>query len=132
MKKFHVRDGLGIELWHEAGFTTCIITDDKTNIVNQRAQDLKINYVFTGIRDKLPVFNKVLKENNLDEEEAMYIGDDLPDLPIMKRAGLAIAVSDATEEVIKTSHCVTTKKGGHGAVRELIDFVLSGKNRGRS
>lgn len=128
MKKFNTHDGFGIEIWQNSGFEICIVTHDKTGIVNQRAKNLKIQMVYTGVRDKLPIIVEVMESKDIKKEEIAYIGDDLLDMEVMKKVGLAVAVPNATEEIIKIAHCVTSNKGGEGAVRELIDFILKTKS----
>lgn len=127
IRKFNAQDGYGIELWHGKGLKTCVISDDTTGIVERRAKDLGINFIITGTKEKLMAFERVLKENGLKKEESAYIGDDILDLPVMKKAGLSAAVNNAVDDARKTASCITSRKGGEGAVRELIDFMLSAK-----
>lgn len=128
-KNFHVRDGLGIRLWTEAGFRFGIITSRSSHIVKLRCDELGIDLVRQGLKEKLPVARKIIDELNLQPEQVAYIGDDLPDLAIMNEVGLAIAVADAADDVVDQAQFVTKRAGGQGAVREAIETILQSKKR---
>lgn len=128
-KKFHVRDGLGIKLWQRAGHQFGIITARSSHIVKLRASELGVELVRQGSSDKWTVAQQVLAEVGLEPESLCYIGDDLTDLPLLTRAGMAVAVADGVEEVRNVAHLVTSKKGGEGAIRELIETVLRSQKR---
>ncbi len=128
-KEFNIRDGLGIRLWQRAGFRFGILTARTSHIVRLRAVELGIDIVRQGFEDKLPVAQQIIAQQGLQMEQVCYIGDDLTDLPVMRRVGLGVAVSDAAHEVRATAHWVTETAGGRGAVRELIETLLKAKNR---
>lgn len=127
IKCFNVYDGFGMTLLWRAKIPAVIITAKKTKVVMRRAKDMRIKKVYCDHR-KLPVYEKVLKKFNVRDEEVCFIGDDLIDLPIIKRVGLAIAPPEAVEEVKRSAHYVTTKQGGKGAVREVVELILKSQN----
>ncbi|MCC7384820.1 MAG: HAD hydrolase family protein [Deltaproteobacteria bacterium] len=127
-KNFHVRDGLGVQLLLAARIRVGIISGRESEIVERRAKELGIDPVLQGVDDKVAGFEKVLTALDLPEADVAYIGDDLPDLPIFKRAGLALAVADAVPEVRAAAHAVLRTGGGQGAVREACELLL--KSRG--
>jgi 3-deoxy-D-manno-octulosonate 8-phosphate phosphatase (KDO 8-P phosphatase) len=129
MKAFNVKDGLGIKLLMKAGIQVGLITGRKSNALKHRCRDLGIdpNLLFEGIQDKTSVLNIIKEKTGVMPVESAYVGDDLPDLPLFREVGVAIAVSDAHECVKETSDMVTTAKGGAGAVREICDAVLKAK-----
>jgi 3-deoxy-D-manno-octulosonate 8-phosphate phosphatase (KDO 8-P phosphatase) len=124
LKRFHVRDGSGLKLWHSAGKQSAIISGRKSLAVDRRAAELGIRPVLQGRDDKLRAFQEVLAETGLQVEQVCAIGDDLPDLPVLQRCGLAVAVADACREVREVAHYATNAPGGHGAVREAIEWLL--------
>ncbi len=124
IKNFNVRDGFGIRLAQRVGIKTAIITARYSSMVTQRTRELEITEVHQNALKKLPVYEQILQTHQLTDEQVAYIGDDLVDLPLLRRAGLAIAVADATSEVIQAAHYVTQKPGGKGAVREAVELIL--------
>src|SRR5205823_2099114 len=124
-KVFHVRDGQGIVKWHEAGFRSGIISGRNSTIVDVRAGELGIEFVRQGIKNKVAALNEVIQIAGISADEAAFVGDDLSDISAIRQAGLGIAVADAADEVKLAAHYVTGKKGGEGAIREVIDFLLS-------
>ena len=128
-KEFHIRDGLGIRLWQRAGFRFGILTARTSHIVRLRAVELGIEIVRQGFEEKLPVAQQIIAQQGLQMEQVCYIGDDLTDLPVIRRVGLGVAVADAANEVRTAAHWVTHTPGGRGAVRELIETLLKSKNR---
>ena len=122
-KTFHTQDGLGIKRLQKAGIAVAVITGRKSRCVRQRLQALNIQHLFEGIDNKLPIFEQLLSTLNLSADQAAYIGDDLPDLPIMQRVGMSIAVANAVPEVAQTADWQTTRCGGMGAVREACDLI---------
>ena len=124
IKRFHVRDGSGLKLWHLAGKRSAIVSGRKSRAVDRRAAELGIGPVLQGQSDKLPAFGVVLTETGLRAEQVCAIGDDLPDLPVLRRAGLAVAVADAAAEVRAAADYVTAVPGGSGAVRDAIEWLL--------
>ena len=127
LKMFHVRDGHGIKMIQRTGMKTAIITGRSSNVVTIRAEELGIVDVFQGSKDKLPTFRELLERHGLDEEEAAYIGDDIVDIPVMRRAGLSFTVADAEQYVKEAAHFVAGRNGGRGAVREVIDLLLKAR-----
>jgi 3-deoxy-D-manno-octulosonate 8-phosphate phosphatase (KDO 8-P phosphatase) len=124
MKTFNVHDGLGIKLLQESGVKTAIISARITAITNARAQDLGIDYVHQGGHDKLSPFKALLNELGLTEEQVAFIGDDVVDLPLLRRVGLAVSVPNGRKEAQQHAHYITEAAGGRGAVREACEFVL--------
>ena len=124
IKSFHTRDGLGIRLLMESGLEIGLITARESEAVNRRVQDLGIKYVFQKAKNKLEIFENLLKELNLTPSEVGYMGDDWLDLPLLVRVGFAATVDDAVPEVLQVAHYVTKSQGGRGAVREVCDLIL--------
>ena len=131
LKFFDVQDGFGITLLNRAGIRTVIITAKKTRIVRHRARDLKVSKAYQGHMDKVVPFNKTLKRFRVKPEEVCFIGDDLIDLPVLKRVGFAVAVPNAVEEVKSCAHLITSRPGGRGAVREVCDLILKSQDKWR-
>jgi len=123
-KGFHAHDGAAISLARLGGIKTGLITKRISETVALRARDLKLEHVYQGIQDKLTVFEKILRLEDMDSAEAGYVGDDVIDLPVMRNCGLAVAVANARAEVKKEAHYVTTHGGGDGALRDTIEFIL--------
>ncbi len=128
-KSFHTRDGHGLVLLHRAGLRSGIISGNTSSAVERRARDLGIAYVRQGTWDKIVEFEEVLKEAGVDDAETAFIGDDVTDIPLMQRVGLAVAVADATAEARSVAHYVTQLPGGFGAVREVTDLILKAQGR---
>ena len=126
MKVFDVRDGQGIVSWHRAGYKSGIISGrGASEIINKRAEELGIQFVRTSSSDKSKDLNDILETLGISTEEVAFIGDDIGDIEIMKKVGLAIAVADAVEETKSNAIYITKAKGGRGAVREVVDMLLS-------
>lgn len=123
-KRFDVQDGMGITLARAAGLIVGIITGRSSEVVQRRACELGIEELYQGVSNKVETLYKLLKKHGLDSSRAAYIGDDLPDIPIMRRVGLPIAVQNAVPEVKQCCLHVTEASGGHGAVREAVDWIL--------
>jgi 3-deoxy-D-manno-octulosonate 8-phosphate phosphatase (KDO 8-P phosphatase) len=128
-KCFNIRDGLAIRLWQHAGGQSGVVTGRSSQVVKLRAAELDMDVVRQGVKDKLPEVQAIAAAMKLKPEEIAYVGDDLPDLPTIRWAGLGIAVADAPEEVREASDYVTSVPGGGGAVREVVELIL--KNTGR-
>ena len=128
-KSFNTHDGLGLSLLHRAGLKSGIITGRSSRAVARRAQELGVEFVCQGNPDKIAAFEQLLREAGVDENEVAFVGDDLPDIPIMNRAELAVAVADAVAETRSVAHYVTRAKGGRGAVREVIEIILKSQGR---
>jgi 3-deoxy-D-manno-octulosonate 8-phosphate phosphatase (KDO 8-P phosphatase) len=124
LKAFHVRDGSGLKLWQLAGKRSAVITGRSSPIVQVRAAELGIDPVIQGAADKLMAYRQLLTNGALRPEQVCFIGDDLPDLPIVRNCGLGVAVADACAEMIADAHLVTKAAGGRGAVRETIELIL--------
>jgi 3-deoxy-D-manno-octulosonate 8-phosphate phosphatase (KDO 8-P phosphatase) len=130
-KAFHVRDGHGIKLLQKSGINIGIITGRSTEVVNIRARELGITEVHQGIKDKITVYDALVAKYGLRDEEIAYIGDDAVDISIFERVGLAAAVADADPSVRPHVDMTTKCKGGHGAVREVINFILKSRGAAR-
>jgi len=128
-KSFHVRDGQGIKLWRKAGFEFGILTARNSQVVKLRAQELGIAWVRQGFADKLPAARELMQSIGVTPQEVCYIGDDLPDIPVMLEVGLSATVSDGATEVKQHAKWVLENAGGRGAVRELIERLLQAKGR---
>ena len=128
-KQFHIRDGMGIRLWQRAGYKFGVVTGRSSHIVKIRAAELNVEIVRQTAEDKLPVALEILSGLGLEPHQACYIGDDLPDLPVMRAVGLGVAVADARKEVREAAHYVTELAGGLGAVRETIEVILKAQGR---
>ena len=128
-KGFHAHDGTAISLARLAGLKTGLITKRRSETVALRARDLKIDHVHQGIQDKATVLATILKEEGLTPAEAAFVGDDVIDLPAMRRCGLAIAVKNARPEVKKEAHWITPHAGGDGAARDAVEYILKAQGR---
>jgi YrbI family 3-deoxy-D-manno-octulosonate 8-phosphate phosphatase len=127
--KFHIRDGMGVRLWREAGKRFGIVTGRKLESIRRRAADLWMDIVRLGIDDKLPAVDALAAELNITREQICYVGDDLLDLETIRAVGLGVAVADAVEDVRRAARYVTSVPGGQGAAREVVELIL--KNTGR-
>ncbi|AGB42290.1 3-deoxy-D-manno-octulosonate 8-phosphate phosphatase, YrbI family [Halobacteroides halobius DSM 5150] len=123
-KFFHVQDGMGIKLAQEAGIKTAIITGRESKLVERRADELEIDQVYQNIDDKLGVFTSLLEKYQITEDEVAYIGDDVNDLPILEKVGLALTVANGVSQVKEKVDYITKRAGGRGAVREAIELLL--------
>lgn len=129
MKNFHSQDGLGITAAHRAGLKTAIITGRESQIVHLRSSELKIMDVYQGSISKIEALTALIAKYSLKLEEVAYVGDDLLDLPVMIQVGLSCAVANAVTEVKQRAHFVTVRPGGHGAVREVVEFILKAQEK---
>jgi len=127
IKTFNILDGQGIKLLQKAGIKTGIITGRQSNMVKKRASDLGIDHLYQGREDKIVVLDQLLKDIDLSYDNVAYMGDDLPDLPIIRRVGLGITVANGHPTVTEYAFWQTTKAGGKGAVREFCDKLLSAR-----
>ncbi len=128
-KKFHIADGLGINLWRRAGYRFGMITGRSSHIVRIRAAELGVELVRQGVEDKLTVVQQIVGELGLRMNQVCFIGDDLPDLAVVQQAGFGMAVADACDELRRAAHFVTKRLGGRGAVREAIETILKAQGR---
>ncbi|MFO0965664.1 MAG: HAD hydrolase family protein [Gemmataceae bacterium] len=124
IKTFNVRDGLALKLWLQADKQAGILSGRTSEIVKRRAAELKLTALIQGADDKRPAFEALLREHNLEASEVCYVGDDLPDVPLIRRAGLGVSVADGCEEARQAAQYVTRQPGGRGAVRELVQLLL--------
>jgi 3-deoxy-D-manno-octulosonate 8-phosphate phosphatase (KDO 8-P phosphatase) len=124
LKFFDVQDGFGITLLRRAGIECAIMTAKKTRIVAKRARDIKASFLFQNCTDKLKTFQTLLDKVDVHPEEICYIGDDLIDIPVLKRVGFAVSVPNAVPEAREIAHYITHKRGGRGAVREICDLII--------
>lgn len=125
IKRFHVRDGSGLKIWRSLGLHAAVISGRRSKAVERRAGELGLTPVLLGRDAKLPALEEVLAELSLTPEQACAIGDDLPDLPVLRRCGVRVAVADACAEVRGVADYTTTAVGGAGAVREAIEWLLT-------
>lgn len=128
-KTFYSRDGLGIRFAHDAGLKTGIISGRSSPVVEYRAKELGIHFVQQGAVEKLEPYVKILHAAGLKDEEVCFIGDDIVDLPVLRRAGLAVAVADADGRLRNYVHYCTRARGGRGAVREAIEVILTAQGK---
>lgn len=124
LKRFNVKDGYAIVNAQKLGIEFGIITGRKSELVEIRAKELKIKYLYQGISEKTVILEEIMKKDGLSKEEIAYMGDDLNDLLIMKKVGLSGTPKDAVDEVIQVADFVSKKNGGSGAVREFIEHIL--------
>lgn len=128
-KTFNVRDGLGIKLWRRGAGEFGIVTGRCSSIVAARADELGLSIVHQGVHDKLPVVEQIAADQGVSLDEVAYLGDDLPDLPVVEAVGFGVAVKDACAEMVEAADYVTQLPGGRGAVREAAELLL--KHSGR-
>ncbi len=128
-RRFHVHDGLAIKIWMKLGYRAAILSGRTSPAVQRRAEELGIPHVIQGLDDKAAAFRTLLGELSLDASRAAVLGDDLPDLPVLRLAGYPMAVADAVAEVREPARYVTSRPGGHGAVREAVEHLLKAKDR---
>ena len=127
-KTFNAKDGQGIVMLTKAGIKTAIITARENGTVKKRFENLGMTRLFMGQKNKIIAMRQMLEEYKLDFSQAAYMGDDLPDLCILKEAGLSACPNDAVEEVKSVCHFISSKNGGRGAVRELTDLIFKTQN----
>ena len=128
-KRFHVRDGVAIKAWMRSGFAFGILTARSSDIVQHRAAELGIQHVQQGSEEKGPAAEAMMEALGCRPEQVCYIGDDLPDLAVMRRVGLSVAPADAAFDVPEAAGWILRSKGGEGAIRELIERLLRSKHR---
>lgn len=128
-KFFYARDGIGIRLLQRAGLKVGILSGRRAKVVELRARELGIDLLLQKIQDKARALEEILKKEKLHREQVCYVGDDLVDLPVLTRVGLAVAVGDAAPEVKAAAHIITRKPGGMGAVREVCEILLRAQGK---
>jgi 3-deoxy-D-manno-octulosonate 8-phosphate phosphatase (KDO 8-P phosphatase) len=124
IKAFDIQDGMGITLARKAGLQTGIITGRTSEMVSRRAKELQYDVVLQGDSNKLAQFEKIKAEFAVTDQQVCYIGDDIPDIPLLKKVGFSVAVANARDELKQFCDYITERDGGHGAVREVIDKIL--------
>lgn len=129
IQAFHVHDGLGIKLLERAGIYSAIISSRTSGAMEFRAGELGIRFVYQGVADKISAYEELRNSLNISPSETAYIGDDWVDIKMLRRAGLAVAVCNATTPMKDYAHYITTRPGGHGAVREVCDLILRANGR---
>lgn len=128
-KLFNVLDGFGLVLFKGCGYKTAIISARSSQALTFRAADLGVDKIYQDANPKMNAYRQLLKEFDLTDEEVCFMGDDLPDLPLLKRVGFAVSVPNAAVDVKKTVHYITKCRGGEGAVREVVELIL--RNQGQ-
>lgn len=128
-KAFHSKDGHGLRMLQDGGVDVAILTGRTSNVVSHRANDLGITRVYQGKRQKLPAYEELIAETGLSHEEIAYVGDDVVDLPVMTRVGLAICVQDGHPFVKKHAHWITEHNGGCGAGRDVCELILEAQGK---
>jgi len=128
-KRFHVHDGAGLRLWRSLGLEVAVITSRRGMALRHRLEELGIRIMVAGAGDKVAAFERIAAELKLDATQAAMVGDDLPDLPLLRRCGYPVAVPDAVREVKAVARYVTARPGGGGAVRDAIEHLLRGMGR---
>jgi 3-deoxy-D-manno-octulosonate 8-phosphate phosphatase (KDO 8-P phosphatase) len=129
LKSFHSQDGAGLTILKLAGFRTGLITGRSSAAVTRRAAECGMDFVYQGVPVKIPIYEEILTRAGVHDAEVAYVGDDLPDIPVMKRVGLAVAVANAMPEVKRAAHYTTAHSGGNGAVREVVELLLKAQGR---
>jgi 3-deoxy-D-manno-octulosonate 8-phosphate phosphatase (KDO 8-P phosphatase) len=127
LKSFHVRDGHGIKMMIRAGIHVALITGRHSRVVERRARELGVTEIFQKCFDKRAAYKELAERYSLNDSEIAYVGDDIVDIPILKRSGLSVAVADAEDEVRAVAMMITKMRGGRGAVREVCDLILKAK-----
>ncbi len=128
LKFFDVQDGLGVVLFKRMGFKTAIITAKGSKVVEERARHMEVDKLYQDASHKISAYGHLLKELKLKDSEACFIADELIDISVMKRVGLAVAVANACPESKKEAHYITKNRGGEGVVREVVELILKAKN----
>jgi len=129
MKMFNAHDGAGIKLASIMGIRTGLITGRDSPATARRAREASMEFVIQGQARKLEAYKAILTRAGVTDQEVAYVGDDLPDIPILERAGLAVAVADATVETKRAAHYITVARGGEGAIREVVELILKSQGR---
>ena len=127
IKTFDAHDGQGLTLAHTAGLRTGCITGRKSSALLRRAKEMNMEFIYMKQPLKLPAYEEILRKTQVSDSAVAYVGDDLPDLPVMRRAGLSVAVGNAVPEVKNTAHYITKALAGHGAIRETVELILKSK-----
>jgi 3-deoxy-D-manno-octulosonate 8-phosphate phosphatase (KDO 8-P phosphatase) len=129
IKNFDVKDGHGIKILMRCGIDVILLTGRRSAVVEHRAKDIGIEEVYQGIFNKLEKFEEILQNKSFNYENIAFVGDDIVDIPLLKRVGFSVAVADATEDVKKCVDYITKKAGGNGAVREVCEIILQAQGK---
>ena len=129
MKVFSAQDGQGLSLAHTMGIQTGFITGRRSPAVAKRAEELRVTFVYLGQAKKTEAFEECMQKAGVTEEEVAYMGDDLPDIPLAERAGLAVCVADGAPELKAVCHYTTRRPAGHGSAREVVELILKAQGR---
>jgi 3-deoxy-D-manno-octulosonate 8-phosphate phosphatase (KDO 8-P phosphatase) len=129
MKVFNAKDGQGLSLAHTMGIQTGFITGRRSPAVAKRAEEMKVTFVYLGQANKRQAFEECMQKAGVTEEEVAYMGDDLPDIPLARRAGLAVSVADGADELKAVCHYTTRQLAGRGAAREVVELILKSQGR---
>ena len=129
IKRFDVRDGHGLKLLMRSGIEVILLTGRESKVVLHRARDLGIEHVYQKVLNKIEVYETILTKMNLENKDVGFVGDDLVDMPVLRKVGFSAAVPDAVPEVKEIVDYVTSKKGGEGAVREICELLLKAQNK---
>ena len=129
IKVFDVRDGLGLQNFHDAGFRSGVISGRKSPIVDQRLKQLGVEFIWQGRDEKIAAFNEMIAAAGVEPEQVAFIGDDSLDAVVFPLVGLAVAVADAHDSAKAAAHYTTSHKGGRGAVRELVDLIMAANSK---
>jgi 3-deoxy-D-manno-octulosonate 8-phosphate phosphatase (KDO 8-P phosphatase) len=127
IKTFDAHDGQGLTLAHTAGLRTGCITGRESSALLRRAHEMKMEFIYMKQPVKMPAYEEIIQKAGVSDSAVAFIGDDLPDIPLLRRVGLAVAVGDAVPEVKKVAHYTTKTLAGHGAIREAIELILKSK-----
>jgi 3-deoxy-D-manno-octulosonate 8-phosphate phosphatase (KDO 8-P phosphatase) len=127
IKTFDAHDGQGLTLAKTAGLRTGCITGRESSALLRRAREMKMEFIYMKQPLKMPAYEEILQQAGVSDAAVAFIGDDLPDIPLLRRAGLAVAVGDAVPEVKQAAHYITRALGGQGAVRETVELILKSK-----
>ena len=128
LKAFHCHDGLGIKLLARTGIITAVITTHRSALIDKRMAQLQVAHVYQGVENKITAYEELIAKLNIRDEEVLYMGDDLPDIAIIRRVGLGIAVANAVDMVKQFARYTTRRNGGDGAVREVCELILHAQN----
>ena len=129
-KSFHTQDGYGIRQLLNAGVAVAVISGRSSGAVAKRMAELKVRHVIQGCSDKVAALDEIIDSLGLSPQDCAYVGDDLPDLPLLEHAGFSVAVGNAVAELQERCDYVTTRPGGYGAVREVCDLIVTARNSG--
>jgi YrbI family 3-deoxy-D-manno-octulosonate 8-phosphate phosphatase len=132
LKKFNTHDGMGIKLLQKEGLITAIVTQERTQLVARRAEKLAIPELYQGVMDKLSVIREMAERHGVTLDQVAYIGDDVNDLEALKAVGFSSAPADALPKIIRSVDYVCRKRGGEGAVREVVEMILNARCNGRA